>query len=107
MQKSSNPYQITTASEPVLDMNVSGQLGTYRDEEKKQKAPATLQFPLDTLTEFIGNMLTCLVQIRTQLNVAADLKASSRGKINQIMKKVDKINMLALAITEDLESIKL
>ena len=107
MQNSQAPYKIEQGSNPVLERDPSSQYGIYADEEAKSKAPPTLSFPLDTLLQFIGNMMVCLTQIRTQLNVASELPESNKRVIGRIMGKIDKINQIAISIPEDLESIKL
>ncbi len=107
MQDHKNPFSTTQADAPVLAMDTSGQQGLYRDDEMEQKAPDTLIYPLDTLNQFIGNMLTCLTQIRTQLNVASNNPKADVKTTNRIMDKIDKINLIAISIPEDLERLRL
>lgn len=107
MQNSKSPYSIEQGSKPVLDMDPSSQYGVYADEEAKSKAPPAIAFPLDTLNQFIGNMLICLTQVRSQLNIASEMPVADKKMIGKIMGKIDKINMIAISIPEDLDSIQL
>lgn len=107
MQDFKNPFSTSQADAPVHEMDTSGQAGIYRDDEKLQKAPGTLAYPLDTLNQFIGNMLTCLTQIRSAINVASNNPKSDTAATNKILDKIDKINLIAISIPEDLERIKL
>lgn len=102
-----NPFSTTQASPPVLEMDPSGQMGIYRDDEKNQKAPDTLPFALDTLNQFIGNMLACLTQIRTQINIASNSPNADIKTTNKVLDKIDKINLIAISIPEDLERLKM
>jgi hypothetical protein len=107
MQDYKNPFSTTQATAPVLEMDPSGQAGIYRDDEQNQKAPNQLAYPLETLNQFIGNMLTCLTQIRSTINVASNNPKTDIKATNRILDKIDKINLIAISIPEDLERLKL
>ena len=107
MQNPVSPYQTHKANGPALDMPTHGQEAYKQEDELRSKAPPSLTYPLETLVQFVGNMLVTLTQARTALNVANENPDADKKAIGKIIEKLDEINMIAISIPEDLESLSL
>lgn len=107
MQQSNSPYSIGTPPAPRLSLNVDNQIAKYKEEEQEQKAPPTLAYPLQSLLDFIANTLAVLMQMRTALNTSTNNPDVDKKTVAKIQDKIDKINITALSIVEDLEKLKL
>jgi len=110
MQNPVSPYEtkrVDNANGPSLSMDTHAQEILKKEQEYESKAPPTLMFPLETLMQFVGNMIVTLTQARTALNVAGDNPQSDKKVIGNIVDKLDKVNLILITIPEDLEKLKL
>lgn len=107
MRQANSPYETSKANSPSLDMPTHGQEQYRREDELRAQAPPTVTYPLDTLIQFVGNMLVTLTQARTALNVAGENPEADKNILGKIIKKLDEINMIAISIPEDLETLRL
>jgi hypothetical protein len=107
MQNPVSPYETKKAHGPQLDMPTHGQEMYKMDDEMKGKAPPTLTFPLETLVQFVGNMLVTLTQARTALNVAGEHPEADKKALADIVSKLDEVNVILISLPEDLEKLSL
>ena len=110
MQNPVSPYEtkrVTNANGPALKMDTHAQEALKKQQEFDAKAPPTLMFPLETLLQFVGNMVVTLTQARTALNVAGSNPQSDKKVLSKIVDKLDKVNLILITIPEDLEKLKL
>ena len=107
MQQTNSPYETSKANSPNLDMPTHGQEEYKREDEMAAKAPPGITYPLDTLIQFIGNMMVTLTQARTALNIAGQNPDTDKDKLAEIVRKLDDINLIAISIPEDLETLSL
>ena len=100
------PYSIGAENNPInFHMNVQDQVIKYKDDEKFQKAPPTLPFELEKLTEIIGNTFVSLAELRTMLANASKNPEINKAALSNIISKIDNINELILDIPDDLANI--
>lgn len=107
MQNPTSPYETTKANSPSLDMPTHGQEEIKQEDELKGKAPPTLTYPLETLTQFVGNALVTLTQARTALNVAGDHPEADKKALAEIVAKLDDVNIILFSLPQDLEKLSL
>jgi hypothetical protein len=110
MQNPTSPYEtkkINNANGPALKMDTRGQENIKRQQELETKAPPTLMFPLETLMQFVGNMIVTITQARTALNVAGSNPDADKKVLGRIVDKLDKVNLILITIPEELEKLKL
>ena len=107
MQQANSPYETSKANSPNLDMPTHGQEEYKREDELAAKAPPSVAFPVDTIMQFLGNMTVALTQARTALNVAGDNPAADKEIIDTIIKKIDQMNLIAITVPDDLDSMAL
>lgn len=110
MQNPTSPYETKrtdNANGPTLKMDTRNQEYMKQEEEFKSKAPPTLYFPLETLQQFVGNMLVTLTQARSALNIAGDNPEADKKHLAAIIEKLDAVNVILVSIPEDLEKLSL
>jgi len=107
MNNGYNPYNTGVASKPVNDqLNIDSQVSKYREEEASQKAPPILPHELDDILTVLGNTFISLTQLSQMLSVASQNEEIDKLGINKIVEKVDKANQIILAISQDLDILK-
>ena len=110
MQNPVSPYETKrtdNANGPELKMDTRAQEALKQQQEIESKAPPTLMFPLETLMQMAGNMIVTLTQARSALNVAGNNPEADRKVIQQLVDKLDKLNLILITIPDDLEKLKL
>lgn len=107
MNNGYNPYNTGVASNPVNNqLNVDSQISKYKEEEASQKAPPILPHELDNILAVLGNTFISLTQLSRMLSVASQNGEIDKLVINKIVDKVDKANEIILAISQDLDILK-
>lgn len=102
------PYSMGIADKQFSrDLNPSGQMGKYKEDEKHQKAPPILPYDLDTVKQSLGNAFVALTQVRAALDIAQGNDEIDYSAIDSIKNKIDEINKLILDIPEDLSKISI
>ncbi len=107
MNNGYNPYNTGVASKPINNqLNIDSQISKYKGEEASQKAPAILPHELDDILTVLGNTFISLTQLSQMLSVASQNEEIDKLGINKIVDKVDKANEIVLAISQDLDILK-
>jgi hypothetical protein len=107
MGAANSPFETKKANGPELHMSTKGQELYKQEDEMRGKADPAITYPLETLVQFIGNMLVTLTQARTALNVANNHPEADKRTIGKIVEKLDEINLIAISIPEDLEKLSI
>ena len=102
------PYSMGIADKQFSrNLNPSGQIGKYKEDEKLQKAPPILPYDLETVKQSLGDAFVALTQVRASLKIAEGNNEVNYGAIDSIKNKIDEINKLILDIPEDLAKISI
>ena len=102
------PYSIGVADKQFSrDLDPSGQINKYKEDEKLQKAPPILPYDLDTVQQSLGNAFVSLTQVRAALDIAEGNEEIDYSAIDSIKNKIDEINKIILDIPEDLAKISI
>tara|TARA_R110000796_G_scaffold20781_1_gene61596 strand:- start:877 stop:1227 length:351 start_codon:yes stop_codon:yes gene_type:complete len=107
MNTNNSPYSTGVANKPVSSqLDIDSQIAKYKEDESTQKAPPILPHELDNIIAALGDTFISLTQLSQMLAVAAQNDEIDKLGINKIIDKVDNANQIVLAISEDLDILK-
>lgn len=102
------PYSTGIASKEFSkDLDPSGQIKKYREDEMYQKAPPQLPYDLQTIQQSLGDAFVSLTKVRAVLDIASGNSEIDYGAIDSIKEKIDEINKIILDIPQDLDKISI
>ncbi len=103
MFNTTNPHQIGTAQDPVLQQSSLGsQLKTIKQDEKNAKAPPVLPDPLEELKPLLANIFVTLSQVRNKISLAKNNPVVKQQELEELQVKVDEITTKILDLEGNL-----
>tara|TARA_R110001592_G_scaffold675_4_gene3649 strand:- start:3023 stop:3352 length:330 start_codon:yes stop_codon:yes gene_type:complete len=104
----SSPYSVKPDTTPIKQsLNTQNQQLMYKEDEKNQKAPPTLPFEIDGITEILGNTFVSLANLHRMLNNLKNNDSVDKDNIELLQAKIDKLNNLILELPRDIAKISI
>jgi hypothetical protein len=104
----SSPYSVKPDTAPIQQsLNTDGQQRMYKEEEKNQKAPPTLPFEVEGITEVLGNTFVSLAELHRMLGNVKENGSVDKDDVEELQGKIDKINNLILELPKDIAKISI
>tara|TARA_A100000172_G_C2991921_1_gene93144 strand:- start:215 stop:544 length:330 start_codon:yes stop_codon:yes gene_type:complete len=104
----SSPYSVKPDTTPIQQsLNTQSQQQMYKEDEKNQKAPPTLPFEVDGITEILGNTFVSLANLHRMLSNVKNNDSVEEDNIELLQAKIDKINNLILELPRDIAKISI
>ena len=108
MNAAESPYSTSFNDKPINQlMDTTDQQKKYKDEEKEQKAPPTLPFELEHITDKMGDTFVSLTEIRRMLDNVKNNASVDDDDVKSMQDKIDQINNLILDLPEELAKLSL
>jgi hypothetical protein len=108
MNSAESPYSTKFNDSPIkYRQNADDQIAKYANEEKEQKAPPSLPFELDKLTDVLGNTFVSLAELHRMLGNVKSNESVDDDDIKAMQDKIDKINNLILELPTDIAKLSI
>jgi len=108
MNSAESPYSTKFNDIPISRKgNTDDQVAKYKSDEAEQKAPPTLPFELEKLTEVLGNTFISLAELHRMLGNVKNNESVDDGDVKEIQNKIDTINNLILELPKDVAKLSL
>jgi len=106
MNTGNSPYETKPIGKIIKhDLDPRNQIGKYKGDEERHKAPKVLPHEMENINKFLGDTFISLTEIRNILVAAGNNKEISVHALDNIKEKIDTINKIVLEIPEELDKI--
>tara|TARA_R110000772_G_scaffold121220_1_gene227525 strand:- start:1687 stop:2013 length:327 start_codon:yes stop_codon:yes gene_type:complete len=108
MNSAESPYSTKFNDRPIQHrQNADDQIAKYANEEKEQKAPPTMPFELEKLTEVLGNTFVSLAELHRMLGNVKNNESVDDEDIKTMQDNIDKINNLIIELPKDIAKLSI
>ena len=108
MNSAESPYSTKFNDNPIQHrQNADDQIAKYANEEKGQKAPPTMPFELEKLTEVLGNTFVSLAELHRMLGNVKSNESVDDEDIKTMQDKIDRINNLIIELPRDIAKLSI
>tara|TARA_R110000782_G_scaffold162415_1_gene254255 strand:- start:43 stop:369 length:327 start_codon:yes stop_codon:yes gene_type:complete len=108
MNSAESPYSTKFNDRPIQHrQNTDDQVAKYANDEKVQKAPPTMPFELEKLTEILGNTFVSLAELHRMLGNVKSNESVDDEDIKTMQDKIDRINNLIIELPKDIAKLSI